>query len=371
MKIVWKSTEERKGMKKGRILLVISFLLVLCLFTQKRDVILVLDTSLSMMGYGGSNIMDKVKTSVSGYIDKLEDGDRVTFVTFDTDIRVYPAVIVDDANDRDIIKKYISITPVTGKWTNTYSMMQAVFKQAEILEKNNDGRQIVIIVMTDGIDDPAPDNSGARLNIKEIATRYEGNDNWWIYLVNFSDIKAKDKAARDRDAALKKELQRVSDKSDIIQAGTDPNLGIKEVEKREIQNRSYAVLAVIGLVIAAIAIFLLLLLRRLRQLKVRGRLEYWNNELIKPTIETFSMTKFMRRDIFIGSIMGCQLRIREIEIRTPLRLSAVRVKGETKLALQWPSQEYSVEFRNRPAGDYIEDGDIFQVKNFTFKYFAE
>jgi hypothetical protein len=118
-------------------------------------------------------------------------------------------------------------------------------------------------------------------------------------------------------------------------------------------------------------IILLLLLKRFRQLKVTGRLEYWNNELIKPTIETFVMTKFMRRDIFVGSILGCQLKIREMEIRTPLRISAVRGKGGIRLALQWPSQEYSVEFRNRPAGDYLEDGDIFQVKNFTFKYFAE
>jgi Mg-chelatase subunit ChlD len=70
-----------------------------------KDVILVLDTSLSMVGYQGRNIMDDVKRSVYTYIDSLQDGDRVTFVTFDEDLKVYPQIVIDDQNDRDIVKK--------------------------------------------------------------------------------------------------------------------------------------------------------------------------------------------------------------------------------------------------------------------------
>ena len=72
-----------------------------------KDVILVLDTSLSMVGYQGKNIMDDVKKSVYTYIDSLQDGDRVTFVTFDEELKIYPQVVIDDQNDRDIVKKYI------------------------------------------------------------------------------------------------------------------------------------------------------------------------------------------------------------------------------------------------------------------------
>ena len=73
-----------------------------------KDVILVLDTSLSMVGYQGKNIFESVKGSVDSYLDTLQDGDRVTFVTFDEDVKAYPQVLIDDQNDRDIVKKYIS-----------------------------------------------------------------------------------------------------------------------------------------------------------------------------------------------------------------------------------------------------------------------
>ena len=39
---------------------------------SNKDVILVLDTSLSMRGYGGKDIFDSVKQSVNQFIDKLQ-----------------------------------------------------------------------------------------------------------------------------------------------------------------------------------------------------------------------------------------------------------------------------------------------------------
>jgi hypothetical protein len=40
---------------------------------DNRNVILVLDTSMSMIGYGGKDILGRVKTSIKNYVDKLED----------------------------------------------------------------------------------------------------------------------------------------------------------------------------------------------------------------------------------------------------------------------------------------------------------
>ena len=129
------------------------------LFARKsKNIVLVLDTSMSMVGQaGGRDILGKVKKSIMEYIDQsVEDGDRVTFVTFDTDARIYPTVLVDDDNDRDILKKYITMTEAAGLWTYTYKMIYKVFQAAEKLEKEEDGRNTEIVIMTDAIDDPPP-----------------------------------------------------------------------------------------------------------------------------------------------------------------------------------------------------------------------
>ncbi len=334
---------------------------------SRKDVLLVLDTSLSMKGFGGKNIIDKVKGSISRYIDQLEDGDRVTFITFDVEVKMYPTVLVDDENDKDILKKYISITPARGKWTNTYDMIKQVFEKAAELEKKDDGRQIQIVVMTDGIDDPSPGHRNRRMDIKKISSRFQGKD-WWIYFVNFSDLKKHKKISAEKEH-LRKQLKKVSEKSAIIEAGSDPDLGIEEVKKYEKKNEGILVPLLIALFIIAFVIIILYLLKKQAELKVTGRLEYWNNELLNPFIENFDMTKFLDREIVIGNQPGAQLLLREMSGRSVFSIKAVR--GQNKeVALQLNAGEGSVvEFKNREQDNYIQEGDVFIVNNYTFKYF--
>ncbi|HPG52628.1 MAG TPA: VWA domain-containing protein, partial [Spirochaetota bacterium] len=154
------------GTKSCKAIISILLLLVTAQFTiglsdaaarQSKDIILVLDTSLSMVGQAGAqNILDKVKRSIGDYIGQVEEGDRVTFMTFDVDTRIYPTVLINDENDRDILKKYITMTEATGLWTYTYKMIVKVIETADSLEKEKDGRQTEIVIMTDAIDDPPP-----------------------------------------------------------------------------------------------------------------------------------------------------------------------------------------------------------------------
>jgi len=133
------------GIKSCKAIIAILLLLLVAQFTlatkdtmarQSKDIILVLDTSMSMIGRaGGKDILEKVKRSINDYIDQVGDGDRVTFVTFESDVKIYPTVLVDDDNDRDIIKKYISMTEATGLWTYTHKMIMKVFDEAEKLHR--------------------------------------------------------------------------------------------------------------------------------------------------------------------------------------------------------------------------------------------
>lgn len=358
-------------MNKKGIILAFCVFFVLSSFqafgASRKDVLLVLDTSLSMAGHGGKNIMENVKGSISRYIDDLEDGDRVTFITFDVEVKIYPTVLVDDENDKDIIKKYISITPATGKWTNTYDMIKVVFAKAAELEKKDDDRQIQIVVMTDGIDDPSPAYRKKRMNIKDISTKYEGKD-WWIYFVSFSDLK-KSKKVSEKKETLRKELKRVSKKSAIIESGSDPELGIQEVKEYEKKNESILVPLLIALFIIALVIVILYFLKKQGELKVAGRLEYWNNEVLNPFIENFDMTKYLEREIVVGSVLGSHLHLRELQGHSGFSIKAVR--GPDKdVVLQLISGEGNVvEFKNREQDNFIQEGDVFQVNNYTFKYF--
>jgi len=331
-----------------------------------KNVVLILDTSLSMVGYGGKDILGKVKDSINSNIDGLESGDQVTFMTFDTRIRIFPTVLLKDTNDRDILKKYISMTEATGPWTYTYKMIQAVFQKADEIAASDPKRQMVIVVMTDGIDDPPPESRKDQLNITKRGTRYQDKD-WWVYFVNFQDLKNGNKAG-DK---LKKDISGVTDHVTVIN-NSDPRIAIGQDLTSQVKSdeaaagfRYWAFL--VAAVVALLVILLVIFTRRAAQLKVKGRLEYWNNDLLNPYIEHFEMTHFNEKAIVVGHGIGCHLNIREFEVKNPFVIRAIRHNGAIYPSLQY-DKETVVEFKNREQGDILEDGDIFIVGNFTFKY---
>jgi len=253
-----------------------------------KDVILVLDTSLSMVGYQGKNILESVKGSVNAYIDSLQDGDRVTFVTFDEGVKAYPQVLIDDQNDRDIVKKYISTTEAHGKWTYTLEMLKTVFALADQLTKesarNNAElkRNVVIVIMSDGLDDPPPGKYKEKFDLKKVAAQYSGND-WWIYLVNLDELqKSKEISAAQKN--LLKELSNVSGNTSMLD-GSNPDQAIndelrKDIERKE-REQFYRLLTIVaGLLILILLITLIII--KIRSIKITGHLEYWNHELLKP-----------------------------------------------------------------------------------------
>jgi len=337
-----------------------------------KDVILILDTSLSMKGYGGRNIFERVKKSIERYIDNLDDGDRVTFMTFDTDVRMYPTVFVDDDNDRDILKKYITMTEASGAWTYTYLMLKRAFAKADELEKDRDSRQTVLVVMTDAIDDPPPFGRHRRVNIKSLSEKYEGKD-WWIYLVNLSELK-KDRRFVAKREKLKKELSRVSSHTKIMDAGRNIEKVIEkdlreDVQRLEKEQEGIAVPLIIALLVIGVVLLAIYYGRQFSLLKAFGKLEYWNNDVIDPYIEKYDLGRRKIREITIGRGAGIILHINDISISRPFSVYAVRDSGDVKMALK-TGEGTQVEFINRDPGEFLEDGDMFRVGNYTFKYFT-
>jgi hypothetical protein len=332
---------------------------------NNKDVILVLDTSMSMIGYGGSDIFGQVKNSVSKYIESLAAGDRVTFVTFDSSVKMFPTIIVDDSNDKEILKKYISMTEAKGLWTNTFAMVKTVYEKATELEADQT-RYTVIVIMTDGIDDPSPDNKKKKVALTDIFG-VPGGDRW-VYLVNFNDLKNNENFNK-----FKEKLVDHGANIKVVDSSDDPAKGLKDVQEEisrmEAEKRTpiWPFILLI-LVIAGAAAYILA--RRNAQLKVKGKLEYWCNEMLNPYTELFDLGRRNIKEVYVGKGPKTLYHISDIYIDKPIIISSVREKGVIKTKIT-PGDDYKIEYVNRDGGGYLEDGDIFKVENYTFKYFLD
>lgn len=337
-----------------------------------KDYILVLDTSLSMVGYGGKNIFNDVKGSLSRFVDKLEEGDSITFMTFDTKVRVWPVVYIREQNSKDILKKYISMMEAAGKWTYTLDMIRTVLGTAAKLEKKEDDRQVVIVIMSDGLDDPPPHLRKDRLKLGAILDEHKGTD-WFIYLVNFGDLTKK-------IVKLQDELRnKVSPHTQRIDAEKDPTKGIEEskedvetkLAEKQLRERSFWGNPIfISLIVIALIIVILIYLKTLAKLKVTGQLEFWNHELLDPYVASFNLTRHNARELAVGKGAGSNLHIRDLEIQNPFVIAAKKVKGKIHIALI-AGEGYSINYVNRDAGEFLQDGDMFKINNYTFKFNAE
>lgn len=369
-----KKTRYLKATLTTAFLLLLSFILLRAddaIARERKDLILVLDTSLSMAGYGGKNIFSTVKGSLNKFIDQLDEGDSMSFITFDEEIKLFPTVLVEGKNDKDILKKYISMTEAKGKWTYTYEMIGAVLKKAQEMEQKDRKRQRVIVVLTDGIDDPPPGMMKKHFNVKDIASGYNGKD-WFIYFVNLGQLKDNPKFAR-----VKKELsENVSKHTKIVDvAGKTPEKAIENElmrdVKADIDQRDrmsfftsayfYALLAVIALIV------ILLVLRRVMQVKVSGRLDYWDHTLMDPSVRSYDLSKHNARELMVGHGSGCALSIRDISIPEPFKLLARRGQGEVRIMLQ-PGKGYTLDFVKAEPHEFLVDGDIFKAGNYSFRY---
>jgi hypothetical protein len=296
----------------------------------------------------------------------VEDGDRVTFVTFDTDVKIYPTVLVDDDNDRDILKKYISMTEATGLWTYTYKMIMKVFDEAEKLEKEKSGRPTEIVIMTDAIDDPPPSEL-KKFNLKDFAQKYGKRSNLWVYILSFTNFKSSNAAKK-----LGKDISLITEKVKIIETA-EPEKGkealIADEKKVEKESRNIIIPIIIAGACILLVLAVIFFIKRLSDLRVVGKLEYWNNEIIEPYLQHFDLSRKPGREAMIGKGLGCTVNIRDINIKAPIAIKAIRHEGAVRMRLV-DNESAKAEMVNRQSDGLLQDGDIFKAGNYTFKYFA-
>ncbi|MEH2080456.1 MAG: vWA domain-containing protein [Nostoc sp.] len=121
------------------------------------DWILVVDTSASMRGVGGTkNIFEPVKNSITEFVNTARLGDTVTIYSFDRDVTLNANDITINSNpDRGKLKQIINSLKAEGVRTYTGKAVQKTLQHSAVLNKRADalGRTVSIVFLTDGLED--------------------------------------------------------------------------------------------------------------------------------------------------------------------------------------------------------------------------
>ncbi|MBG1265763.1 vWA domain-containing protein [Nostoc sp. WHI] len=121
------------------------------------DWILVVDTSASMRGVGGTkNIFEPVKNSVTEFVNTARLGDTVTIYSFAQDVTLNANDVSITSNaDRGKLKQIISSLQAQGVRTHTGKAVEKALQHSALLNKRADalGRTVSIVFMTDGLED--------------------------------------------------------------------------------------------------------------------------------------------------------------------------------------------------------------------------
>ncbi|MDM9383910.1 vWA domain-containing protein [Chlorogloeopsis sp. ULAP01] len=121
------------------------------------DWILLIDTSASMRGIGGTkNIFAQVKNSITEFVNTARLGDTVTIYSFDKDITLNANNITISSNlDRGQLKQIINSLQAQGVRTHTGKAVQKALQHSALLNQRTDalGRTVSIVFLTDGLED--------------------------------------------------------------------------------------------------------------------------------------------------------------------------------------------------------------------------
>ncbi|MDJ0696840.1 VWA domain-containing protein [Mastigocoleus sp. MO_188.B34] len=121
------------------------------------DWIVVIDTSASMRGAGGTkNIFPQVKSSITQFVNTARLGDTVTIYNFDSDVTLQAQEITIKTNpDRGKLKQIINNLKADGIRTHTGKAVQYALKNSARLNQlpNAANRTVSIVFLTDGLED--------------------------------------------------------------------------------------------------------------------------------------------------------------------------------------------------------------------------
>ncbi|MCR9143120.1 MAG: VWA domain-containing protein [bacterium] len=389
-----------------------------------RDYVLVIDTSGSM-SVGKQKTIQKVRTSMESFMQTVNPGDTVTLLGFDESTRNIGTFKINSEADRSGPVQAVQNLDAWGSHTYMKSMVASVREKVGELEGK--GRNVIVVIMSDGKDDPPPSAGKNRLQLSEIeapAADREVNDTF-IYYVSLGKLKdpnleaelktlspsvktierKKDSAKGEKSdgsgakgsaaavdgsasgsqggdaAANAKGAEGASGAGDAGTAGGEAGgdesqaaadeIGLSEVAE-DIADRSwYEKLKSIGKIAAPIIFGILLLVWLYRKWKnrhkVSGMIQYYEADVGSPIKNDFSLNKTGKSAIEVGSKVGADLKVRQSGLPRNVTLKAYSKGGEDFLK-PGSKDDAFFKFMTRQQDDLISKGDKFRLGNYVFEY---
>lgn len=153
---------------------------------QGVDLILVIDRSKSM-DTGQRRIFPLVKEAATRLIERTAPGDNVVLMSYAEGVEMNPAVVVYGDRDRAALSSLVRRMRATGGYTFTAAAVEAALREAGRLDSAQRALGAVvhrklILLMTDGLNDPPPSAGRAELAMDSIGRRYDGMP-WFVWQI--------------------------------------------------------------------------------------------------------------------------------------------------------------------------------------------
>jgi hypothetical protein len=158
------------------------------------DMVLIIDTSKSMRGAGGAaNIFSRVQDVSRGFLNDLRLQDTFTLISFDSETHVQPTVLLASDTERARLVDQIVALRAEGNWTYTSDALRKGLAEADRLAKQHPEHTQVVLILTDGLNDPPPGSRAAAPALADVTEPYAGKP-WYVYQVQLGPEVDKDLA---------------------------------------------------------------------------------------------------------------------------------------------------------------------------------
>ncbi len=350
-------------------LLALALVVIAACGRNPRNLIVVLDTSGSMVG--PQKTMDKVRGSLPRLLETVQKGDTVTLLSFDETVRSGETIRIQKEEDKKLVLDQAAALPAEGMYTDMVNMVAAVREKSAQLEKNGD---LVIVILTDGMDDPRPGARRDRFNLEVLRSPESPPiKEYYIYYVNLGTLK---------DEKLEARLKSISPQVKVVQGkpggSAAEQTGIDTVSsdirtatflgsmKRIWQTYTKEILIGAGALLALILLILFIKWFRNRY-KAEGKLSYYEDGVSFPMKTDYTLNKLQAAEFTIGATLGSNLRVRGLGTQERLAFRAKGAKGHSYLVPSSRAANLMKVIAQKQKG-LISTGDRFKIGNFIFEY---
>lgn len=328
--------------------------------------VLIVDTSMSMRGVGGTaDIFQQVKESAQDIVREVATGSVVTLISYDSDTTVYPGVTIDNEHARQRVIDQIGTLQAEGKRTYTAKAIQDGLSASEKNELRGSRSTQVVILLTDGLNDPPASAGPTPLAFEDVVTPFYEKP-WYVFYVQLGN---------DMDADLAQVLDDSFENTETIQDPAGVNLAeLKTVVSRDWKKPVVKVTKWIGILIGAVIVLAVLLIAMLKLRsyskgkKLFGTLEYWRSD------QSSSKGKADLSECGTSQKVGSEGIVLSGCDQTLFKLSTTQEDGQWVVTAESddnnePQTSGGLCFKGQNQNRLsLYDGDLFEIHGWNFRY---